>query len=305
MSSLGDLFHALPAVHLLKTGLDAEVDWVAHDLYGDVVSCFRDVRRFIPFPRRSLLADGPGFFSDLRAERYDLVVDLQGLLKSAWVARLARGRRRIGPSFQREGARLFYHEVAGPRDKSRHAVEENLDVVRHLQLPAGPLEFPVSFPSVPVESTRPRVALLPCSRRAEKNWPSDRFIEVARALREQRGATIYLLGSPADQSTCDRVARALAGPVHNVCGRTTLPELGGLLRAMDLLISVDSGPMHMAAAVGTRVVAIFGPTRPERTGPYGAGHRVVREGDNLARLPAAPVVVAALDLLVDRSATSS
>lgn len=297
MSSLGDLFHALPAARLLKTGLGAEVDWVAHDLYADVVGCFTDVRRFIPFPRRSLLADLPRFTSALRAESYDLVVDFQGLLKSAVVARCARGARRIGPSFQREGARFFYDELAGRRDKDRHAVEENLDVVRHLHLPLGPLEFPVTFPEVPLDDAKPRVALLPCSRRAEKNWPAARFIDVARALQAQRGATIHLLGSPADRAVCDTIAAGAPGRLVNACGRTSLPELGGLLRAMDLLISVDSGPMHMAAAVGTPVLAVFGPTHPARTAPWGTGHRVIQEGSDLALLPSSAVIEAALEMI--------
>ncbi len=300
MSSLGDLFHALPAVHALKRGLRAEIDWVANEQYADLVRAFTDVRRVIPFPRTRLAAGLREFRRALRAESYDLVVDLQGLLKSAVVGRWARTRRRIGPSFQREGAALLYSEIAGERNKNRHAVEECLDVVAHLDLPPALPIFPVRFPAYPVEAARPRVALLPCSRQARKNWAPDRFVAVARALRRQAGASLFLLGSPADRAVCTQIAQAAGGPVTDLCGRTTLLELGGLLQAMDLLVTVDSGPMHMAAAVGTPVVAIFGPTHPERTGPFGLGHTVVRQGNDLAALPAEPVITAALNALKER-----
>ena len=125
-SSLGDLFHALPAVHLLKTALDAEIDWVVNQDYVGLVECFSDVRKVIPFPRKELLPNLGKFRKLLRQETYDLVVDLQGLLKSAFICRLtkrAKGAKILGPSFQREGAWLFYSAVVGNKNKNRHAVE--------------------------------------------------------------------------------------------------------------------------------------------------------------------------------------
>ena len=297
MSSLGDLFHALPTVHALKCGLGAQVDWVVNDLYVELVRAFTDVDQVIAFPRRRLAAGVRAFRRALREREYDLVVDLQGLLKSALVAKWARGARRIGPSFQREGARLFYDEVAGQRNKNRHAVDECLDVVRHLGLPLLPATFPVRFPTVAVAGSRPRVALLPCSRQARKNWPPARFVEVARALQKAIGASLHLLGGPADRAVCAEIAAAAGAGVTDWCGRTSLLEMGGLLREMDLLVTVDSGPMHVAAAVGTPVVAVFGPTHPVRTGPFGDAHIVVQRGPDLGNLPAQPVIEAALEQL--------
>jgi len=297
MSSLGDLFHALPAVHLIKQHTGAAVDWVVHDIYAELAGCFTDVERVIAFPRRNFWRQRAAFVAELRQERYDLALDMQGLLKSALVMRSVRADRRIGPSFSREGSRLFYDAVSGPRNKKRHAVEENLDTVRFLGIPMGPVEFPVRFPKIDLAGPRPRVGLLPCSRRADKNWPPERFAEVARALREKTEAHIVLLGSPADRPVCDALARSVGEGVTNLCGKTTMLELGGAVRALDLLITVDSGPMHVAAAVGTPTVAVFGPTDPVKTGPYGPLHRVVQQGEDLARLPAAPVIEAALAAL--------
>lgn len=276
LSSLGDLFHALPTVRALRQGLGATVDWVTQTNYVELVRCFSDVRRVIGFSRRGGLAGVPPFLRELRQERYDLIVDLQGLTKSALVAKAARGARRIGPSYHREISRLFYHEVAGARDKHRHAVEEALDVVRHLGLPppATP-EFPVTFPKQAFAAAVPRIALAPCSRWPTKNWPTERFIAVARALRDQTHATFFLVGAPEDRPVCGAIAAALGAGAVDLSGRTTLVELGSVLQEMDLALTVDSGPMHIAAALGVPVLALFGPTDPRRTGPYGARHRIL------------------------------
>lgn len=278
LSSLGDLFHALPAVHGLKQGLGAVVDWVTQPEYAGLVRCFTDVDRVILFPRRGFLTGARAFLSDLRRERYDLAVDLQGLLKSALVTRLTRAARRLGPSYHREGAHRMYHETAAPAEPGRHAVEQAFDSLRALNLPAQPPVFPVSFPSVAVNLPRPRIALLPCSRWPTKNWGADSFAAAARELIKRAGASIVLLGAPADQPVCRRIADQVPGST-DLSGKTSLVELGGWLAQMDLVISVDSGPMHMAAALGRPVLALFGPTDPARTGPYGEAHRVLQIGD--------------------------
>ncbi len=275
LSSLGDLFHALPAVHCLKAGLHATIDWVVHPAYRELVECFTDVDRVIPFARDVRSGALSGDLRALRAQPYDLIVDLQGILKSALVARLARGGRRIGPSFHREGAWLFYQAVAGPRDKDRHAVEENLDVVRYLGLPVLPPVFPLKFPMQLVGEPEPRVALLPFSRWPSKNWPAPSFVQVGRALQEYANASIFLIGGAAEAAASAELAKEFKGRVINLVGRLSLPQLGGVLQAMNLVIANDSGPMHMAASLGTPVLAVFGPTTKQRTGPYDARHRVV------------------------------
>ena len=134
----GELLDALPAVHLLKTGLNTEVDWVVNSDNAQLVKCFDDVNRVISFPSGT-------FFADLRKSKYDLVVDMDGGLKSALIARGARSHKRIGPSFHREFAYLFYDHVAAERNHERPIVDQNLDVLRFLELPTAPVEFPVTF----------------------------------------------------------------------------------------------------------------------------------------------------------------
>lgn len=282
LSSFGDLFHVLPAVHNLKVGCGASVTWVTQPEYVALVECFKDVDRVIAFPRRNTLARFPAFARALRDTEYDLVADFQGLLKSAMVTRMARSYRRIGPSFQREGSRFFYSTIAGPRDRTRHAVEECLDIVKTLGVAAMPPEFPVMFPRVPLDAPCPRVALFPCSRWPSKNWPPERFSEVARGLQKEAGATIFAMGAEEDAPSCARIERETGGLVRNLCGQYGLVQTGGLLAEMDLIISNDSGPIHMAAAIGTPVLALFGPTDPRRTGPYGASHRVIQSDEECA-----------------------
>jgi len=275
LSSLGDLFHSLPVVHNLKVELGATVDWVTQPEYVDVVRCFPDVSRVISFPRREFASKGFSFIRERRAERYEYVVDLQGLLKSALVSKWARGIRRIGPSYSREGAHFFYTDIAGPKNKDRHAVDEALDVVSFLNLEMLEPKFPLAFPEAKLEEPSPRVAMVSCSRWRTKDWPPAHFAETGRILRERFGASIFLIGGPSDQEVCQAIEDGIPDGVTNLCGRTSLVELGGVLAAMDLVIAVDSGPMHMAAAIGTPVLAIFGPTNPECVGPYGDMHRVV------------------------------
>lgn len=276
LSSLGDLFHALPAVHMLKTELSASVDWVTTHVYRDVVKCFGDVDRVISFYRHGVLSHLRPFLTELRRDRYDLVVDMQGLLKSAVTARLARAEQVIGPSFQREGARWFYSDVAGAADRGRHAVEQCLDVVRFLGLPVSDPVFPMQVPVRPVEGARPRVALLPVSRWATKNWPAKHWVALIDQLQADGIASLYLLGGPADRPVCADIARQTRCAAVNLAGELSLVEMCGVLQDVDLLIANDSGPVHAAAALGTPCLVLFGPTDPRRTGPYGHAHRVLK-----------------------------
>jgi len=133
----------------------------------------------------------------------------------------------------------------------------------------------VSIPGPDVLAPRPRVALIPCSRWPAKNWPAARFAQVGAVLQSEKKASVYLMGSAADRTVCEEIAQRLPGRTLNTAGETGLVELCGYLQAMDLVVSVDSGPMHAAAAGGVPVLAVFGATDPRRTGPYGPRHRVV------------------------------
>ena len=276
LSSLGDIVHALPAVHNLHAASGAEVDWLVHPEYASLVRHCPDVTTVLEWPRHATWITYLRHVRALRARTYDLVVDLQGLLKSALPARLARARWRLGPSYHREGAHWFYGAVAGPRNKARHAVEENLDVVRYLSWPETPVEFPLKFSPSPAPGMPPRVAMVPAARWPTKNWPVPFFATLAWEL-ARRGVTVYLFGSASQEPLCVQIKEQASGhpAIHVLAGHTSLPQLGALLNRCELAITVDTGPMHLAAALGVPVIALFGPTDPVRTGPYGPRHRVL------------------------------
>lgn len=316
LSAMGDLLHALPAVRCLKRGLNAEISWVVHPAYAELAACFADVSRVLVFPRRGSPAEMTRCIRVLREEQYDLVLDFQGILKSAFVTALARGKRRVGPSFHREGSRLFYGAVAGVRNKNRHAVDELLDFARYFRVPLLEPVFPLNIPMQLVSESSPRVALLPASRWPSKNWSPQSFAWVGRELQEGMNASVFLFGAEGERRLADQVEAELKGRVTNLAGRTSLPQLAGLLREMDLVISNDTGPMHLAAAMGANVLALYGPSDPVRTGPFGPHCRVVkgkllcqpcfmtrcRYGDNSCMRTITPdqVVTLAMEMLSSR-----
>ena len=277
LSSLGDLFNAMPAVQLVRRHTGAALEWVTQPEYVPLVRLVRGVERVIAYPRRDFYTSWPAFRRELRREKHELVLDFQGLLKSALVCRLAGGRRMIAPSFSREGSAFFLREqAAASADGARHAVDQCLDTVRHLGLPVDRVEWGMDFPAVDVPGAGPHIALAPFSRWPAKNWPLQRFRLLAADLLRETGGTLHLIGGPADRDACESLARELGPRVSNHAGATGLPQTGGLLARMDLLITNDSGPMHMACAAGTRVLALFGPTDACRTGPYGDRHVVLQ-----------------------------
>ena len=284
LSSMGDVLHALPTAAAIKRQTRAELHWAVHPAFSGLVRCFRCVDRIVEIPRHADFSTHMRAFRILRETAYDRVFDLQGLFKSAVVTRLARlapGGRRIGPPFHREGSGLVYHAAPKLVRPRRHAVEECLDVLEAagLERPEVP-EFALDPPDVAVGAGKAfRVAVAPVSRWETKNWPVERFAEAIRILHREHGAEIHIVGGPADAECVEALVRLASVPVKDHSGMFDVPHSCGLLRHMDCLVTNDSGPMHLAAAVGTRCVAIFGPTDPGRTGPYGPGHIVLRSGD--------------------------
>ena len=289
LSSLGDILHVLPTVHELRAQLDAEVDWVVHPEFASLVRCFADVDNVLTFPRHHVLRDLRVSLRELRAREYDLVVDLHGLFKSGLVARLARGKRKIAPSYARECSSIFFRERAGRFNRTRHAVEQAFDTLDYLGLkrPSGqfraalrPLEGPpnTSIPDSPIGSRT--IAFAPVSRWPSKDWPTVRYGELATILlKRDPSLRIVIVGGKVDISVGETIVSAAGAAdkkrIFNLCGRTSIAESLDLLAKCVLLIANDTGPVHMAAAVGTHCLVLFGPTRPDWTGPYGEGHRII------------------------------
>lgn len=293
LSSLGDVLHALPAVAEFASVPGTSVEWAVQPAFADLVERFTCVSRVWRIPRPSDTRPWLAAIRELRGERFDLVIDFQGLIKSAIVTLAPKSKRTLGPSFAREGTSLFYSELAAKPSKiRRHAIDECFDAIRHehLPVPSEP-KFPIDLPPVDLQSLAPEieslhgpaVAVAPFSRWQSKNWPAARFAEAIRLMVRQREARVYVAGGAGDADCASAIIRAAGVPAANLCGKLSLTESASLFKECGTLLTNDSGPMHLAAAVGARCVALFGPTAPGRTGPWGQRHTILG-----AQCPKAP-----------------
>jgi heptosyltransferase-1 len=294
LSSLGDVIHALPTLEALRSLYpQGHITWLVEGINTPVLAGHPALDEVWPVPRPRL---GNGRFVEnmreliqaarrLREERFDLVIDLQGLLKSAiWVA-LARGERKVGYDRTREFSYLALTERLAPFDPEDHAVWRYLNVARHLGAPATPPRFRLglNLPEdlsylLPTETGQPLVIMHPGARWPTKLWPTVHWARLAEWLVRDKGFQVVITGSPGDQDLAAEIVAQAEVPLINLTGRTSLAELAALLQQARLAVTTDTGPMHLAAALGTPVVALFGPTAPWRTGPIGFGHEVVRLG---------------------------
>jgi lipopolysaccharide heptosyltransferase I len=270
-SSLGDVVHALPSVSLIRRKFpEAHITWLINDSLASLLQHCPIIDELLLFERQRFrspwqLPQFARFLTTLRAKRFDVVVDLQGLLRSGLMSWATRAPHRIGLSDAREGARLFYNEIVDvPRV---HAVERYLCATRHLGCDSTPIEFPLGVSSqLRCEGL---IGVNPSARWATKLWGGDKFAELVRRLPRER---VVLTGSAVEREQIGIIAQGC----RNLAGETDLFQLAELYRRCAVVITNDSGPMHVAAAVGTPVVGIFGPTDPALTGPYGKEHVVLR-----------------------------
>jgi len=296
-SALGDVVHALPVVATVARRYPRiPLDWLVEEEAAPLVEGHPAVAALVVSGRRRWLrqlrrpAEVPAtlreirdWVAGLRRRRYDAVLDLQGLLKSALYVVAAGAPVRVGLADAREGAgRVLTHRVPVP-PQPVHAVERYLalaaavdarEAVRDFTIPLGPDDLDAAR-RVLADVPRPRVVLHPAARWGTKLWEAERWRTLAASLAEE-GAGIVVTGSQADMEMAAAICDGLQPAPRSLAGRLSLKTLAAVLRSADLMITVDSGPMHIAAALGTPVVALFGPTDPARTGPLGPG-RVLRQ----------------------------
>ena len=297
-SSLGDVIHALPVLRLLKLHYPAaEIFWWIDSALAPLIAGDPDLTGIVRFERKRWARPQhwPEMFRSvrrLRAEKFDLVIDLQSLARSGAFAWLARGKFLVGLDEVREGARGFY-DLAVPRKRFHsHAVDWYLSVLPPLGVPVHKnFQWLPERPEIaaavkskwPEENSKLKaqdsklVLLQPGARWKNKRWPAKFFAELVRSLAEKFPAARFaILGDQGDRPLGEIISQAAPEKVLNLCGATTLPEMIEWVRRCDLLVTNDTGPMHAAAALGRPLVALFGPTEPRRTGPYGQLENVLR-----------------------------
>jgi len=297
-SSFGDVIHALPVLKGLRRRYPrSRISWLVSTACADLLVGHPDLDEVIPFDRKrygrigrswAVTWDFVRFVSRLRARRFDLVVDLQGLFRSGFLAWATGARARLGFARTREFAWIFYSQRIDVPLPDMHAV----DRYYLLAEPLGFADVPITF-ELPVDPEARRqvdrmlaangvgpdgcyVLIAPGTRWETKRWPTEHFAELIRRLRSGNGVAVVLAGSPDEADLATQVASAAGVPVANLAGRTTLQQMVALVDRAAAVVMNDTGPMHLAVALHKPLVALYGPTSPRRTGPYRRAGDVVR-----------------------------
>lgn len=296
-SSPGDIIHALPVLHgLRRRHPQAHIAWLVASAFAELLAADPALNELILFDRRRYgrlgrdAAATQGFAEfarGLRRRRFDLVVDLQGLFRSGFFAWLTAAPVRLGFASTREFAWMFYTHRLPYGSADRHAADRNYRVAGALGFDERPMDFSIVLSPADhraaeaiIEKLGPApsgfAVLVPGTRWETKCWRVDRFAALTRELWESRGLRSILVGGAADRSAAEQIAHDSDGCAMDACGRTTLRQLAAIIHRAALVVTADSTPMHLAAALHRPQVALFGPTNPRRTGPYGHADAVLR-----------------------------
>jgi lipopolysaccharide heptosyltransferase I len=290
-SSLGDVVHAFPVLHALRARWpEARISWVINRSLRGLVDGHPEIDEVIPYDRgRAGFTPGGvqtvfALLDRLRRGRFDLTIDLQGLLRSGLMTAATMAPTRAGLRGSREGAFWFYtRHLAGPIG-SCHEVDRLLQVAEAFGADVSRPRCVLAVSDQDREWARrvlepvprPRIVLNPGARWITKRWPPEHFAEVGRRAVAELGAGLVGVGADEDRPLIDSLRQAL-NPIRllDLRGQTSLPQLAALAAEADLFVSNDTGPLHLAAAADARVIGIFTCTDPGRTGPYGDRARVV------------------------------
>ncbi|WP_416182370.1 lipopolysaccharide heptosyltransferase II [Acidaminococcus timonensis] len=293
MSSLGDVIHALPfAAALRQTFPNSKISWLVHPQFSAFVPEPPIIDEILYFDKAAFGKMGWGKRWEtlkktremLHSRHFDLVIDLQGLFKSAVMAWLTGCPNRIGYCEMREGSGLISRAITGP-NAHRHVIERYLDVARYLGAKVESITYPMPALTEEMEEIRlrligagipdkegplPYVVFVPGARWDTKRWPLDHYAALAKKFLE-RGLYVVLAGGPGDAPLGEAILQQVGEDPRLIdfIGKTSLRELGALIKGCRFYVSGDTGPLHIATALQKPLVTMYGPTRPDRTGPYG------------------------------------
>ena len=285
LGSLGDIVHTLPAAAALRdTFPSARIDWAVEQKWRRLLEGNRDLSNIVSVDRKNA-AGIAGTIGTLRAANYTCAIDFQALYKSAGLAFASGATRRIGfqSSYAREGlAALFYTERLNPRGP--HKVDHNLTLAEYAGARRSQPRFPLAILPEDEESVglqmkarelKEYVVLNPGGGWRSKCWPAERYGQLHRKLMERFGWRGVVTPGPGEEGLARRAIEA-AGAEPPVKISVGLGPLMALLRGAKLVVSADTGPLHLASALGSPVVGLYGPTDPARNGPYSEGDVIVR-----------------------------
>lgn len=314
-SSLGDVIQSLPlAKELHRKFPEAEITWIVNHHYVELLELCPFIDKIIPFYRNrwsclwkivQTFKEFTTFIKTIQNQQFDIAIDLQGLFRSGLIAYLSKANVRIGFKNAREGALLFYnYRVKVPKDR-QHAIARYLTLIEHLgydynELIANPFEnilnlrdvqhktFDISphqfskevsscsLTSHNLENWCGDIVIGPGSRWVTKQWPAYKFLQLIEKLHERFNVKIALIGDKNDFTVAEEIVKGTNLLVANLTGKTSLVQLASILNQCKVFITNDSGPMHLAYALGKPVVALFGPTDPKLTGPWGVQNMIIQ-----------------------------
>jgi lipopolysaccharide heptosyltransferase I len=287
LGALGDIVHAIPAAAALRRAFPgARLDWLVEAKHRAILDMVTALDRVVAIGRPSV-AGWTHAVRELRATKYDLAIDLQGLMKSAVLARASGAARVVGFSIwhlREKTARPFYSDVR--EAEGDHVIAKNLRLLEAAGVHDTTIEFPIAdAPSAAVDQVRAaigggtRFALVnPGAAWPNKRWPAERFGEIAAFLRDACALTPVVLWGPGEEALAQAVVTASSGAAV-LAPPTAIPDIVALARAAALFVSGDTGPLHLAMAAGTPSVGIFGPTDPVRNGAFTADDLTVSRYD--------------------------
>jgi len=311
LSAIGDVINTIPSLRALRRAFpDAHVAWLVEDRAASVIEGDRDLDARHVFERRRWdprRGSGPVFRSlaeivtlvrTMRAAKYDVALDFQGNLKSGMLTWLSGARRRIGfrAADCKEGSFVFTNERVTPSHDSVHRVHRFFSLAERLARGSSPSAPQVSISNMEMADAEQRIAGACGTRRPRiavhpgtsgfgrfKRWPTASYAHVIDMLVDRYGARVCLVTGPDDRGLADEVFARMSQTAVMLPRTRSLRGLAAMLKCVDLFIGADSGPAHLASAVGTPVVAVFGPKDPAVYAPYGPKTAVVR-----ADLPCSP-----------------
>jgi len=299
LSAIGDVIHTLPSLAALRNLYpDAHITWVVEEAAADLIKHHPYLNEVLVSRRKRWSRDLLGghimrplkeiisSVKKLRQRDYDLVIDFHGLFKSSMIVFLSKGKRKLGYDSLQELSGLFLNEKIH-ENMGKHAVDRYLDFPRHLGAKPGRAEFILPSDHDAEEKIiqlmrthhledKKFIVINPVAYWETKLWRDEKFAGLADRIHNELGLTVVFTGS--EEKPIEKITSVMITKSLNFAGQTTLPELACLYKKAQMLITTDSGPMHLAAATGTSVIALFGPTDPSRTGPYGSGHTVISAG---------------------------
>jgi lipopolysaccharide heptosyltransferase I len=286
-SALGDIVHSLPVLTALRRRFPhAHITWVVNRVYEPLLRGHRDLDDTLPFDRRAsrngwraAARSWLWFLRELRRRHFDLVVDLQGLFRTAIMVAATGARRRVGLGTAREGATWSYTDLIPVADHDTlHAVDRYWLAAEAFGVGDGPREFHIPIPDEARQwadkatkgCPRPWLMIGPGSRWPTKRWLPRHFAALARQAQTEFGGTVFFVGGGDETPLAEAVRSRLSGRSRDWTGRTTLPQLAALLERVDVMLANDTGPLHLAAALGRPVVAPYTCTKVRLSGPYKA-----------------------------------